>query len=562
MSNSDIKFFNAFVDVQNTSGYDIDIENLKKEDIAQYTVTIKTDKFINALPELPSDTVMTVGMNNNYIKDNYNTEYNMPTGSYMLPPPNREFLKMFNYVGFMEKIMDSGLQSKVPDDHIRKIFLEDDLTKIITEIGIIKEIWFRDADGDLAYKDDRDSTIKLNDKDKKRVISKFFNVSSDNCMGTYFMDPATCNKFIFECINHTGLDGNLEKCVQFITKTSNFPNDLKKEVKKVHPKRALNFLRALGYKIKTIGYVDKVQNWNEWMTEVVEQSVLSIDDIKKIAENDNLKRLLTYFVEYINGNPAILNSNYDSSKNKVKSQDKCPYEWINKLGGPISRNMKYVKNYSESTNNLMQLIFNGITKPKMVTKQSLFGNNSFGIFNSLSSLTPLLLMGSTLMGGSQKITFPYFNKHTIKEMNGGNNLLNIFSNNINQKDDHNNVNLFYKHIDSIIKHQRNRNMNIFSDKDVNDVKVLVKDLDNLIQKIQKKMGKLELVNQLINSGFPGIGKLIPLNDKLMDKIVVYVNTVYNGEYNIKNLLNSVITAMLEEEIGYINLNTKPITNIV
>jgi len=562
MSDSDNKFFKTFVEVTNApTGSLIELEDLKEDDISNYTARINQNNFYNALPQLPLETKVSPGID--HIKIVYINEYNSPTDVYKLPPPGREFLTMFNYVGFMEKIMDSGLPPKIPDDRVIKLFSEDDLTKIITEIGVIKEIWFRDAAGDLAYKDNRGDTIKLNDKDKKRVINKFFNVSRDTCMGTYFTKQSKCNEFIFNCINHKGIDGNLKKCIKYITDAKNFPGDLKKEVNNVQPKRALSFLRALGYRIKTIGYVDKVQNWNEWMTEVVEQSGLPANDIKAIVENDNLKRLLTYFVEYINANPAILNKNYDSTKQKVKSQDVCPYPWITKLGVPaISRNMKYVKNISDSTNSLYQLLFNSITKPKMVTKQSLFGNNSFGLFNSLSSFAPLLLMGSTLMGGSQKMTFPYFNKDVIRQMNGGNNFLsNILPINVIQHDDHNNINLFYKHIDSIVQHHRNKNMNIFSDAEVNEVKNLVKDLDNLIQKIQKKMGKLELVNQLINSGFPGIEKLIPLNDKLMDKIVVYINTVYNGEYNVKSLLNSIVTAMIEEEFGSINLNNKPITSI-
>lgn len=582
MSQSDKLFFKEFVQVQernttvtapggpilkNISLDDVELSKID-ESMKKYKVTILFNKVINALPELPNNTYL----HKDSVKKVYDNVYNyiMPRAfrGYVIPPPGSEFLTMFNYVGFMEKIMDSGLPSKVSDDYARKLFSEDDLTKIITEIGVIKEIWFRDADGDLAYKDNNGNPIKLNNKDKKKVIDNFFNVSRDTCMGTYFDDPAKCNEFIFKCINHTGYDGNLKKCIEFITKTNNFPNDIKKVFDKVQPKRALNFLRALGYRVKTIGNVDKIQNWNEWMTEVVEQSGLPANDIKGIVENDNLKRLLTYFVEYINANPAILNKNYDSSKHKVKSLDECPYPWIKKLGVPaISRNMKYVKNISDSTNSLYQLLFNSITKPKQVTKQSLFGNNSFGLFNSLSSFAPLLLMGTTLIGGSQKMTFPYFNKDVIRQMNGGNNilsnnsLLNILPINMTQHDDHNNINLFYKHIDSVVQHQRNRNMNIFSDAEVNELKNLIKDLDNLIQKIQKKMGKLELVNQLINSGFPGIEKLIPLNDKLMEKIVVYVNTVYNGEYNVKNLLNSIVTAMLEQEVGSINLRSKPITSI-
>ena len=563
MSESDKKFFKTFVRVEeiSTGKTDIPLDDLEISKLNDYNARINTNNFYSALPEVPTGEIN--GLNKNKIKYTYDNAYS-GTDRYFIPPPGREFLSMFNYVSFMEKIMDSGLPSKVPDDYVRKLFSEDDLTKIITEIGVIKEIWFRDADGDLAYKDNSGNSIKLNDKEKKRVIQKFFNVSRDNCMGTYFMDKSKCNKFIFECINHTGTDGNLDKCVQYITDANNFPKDLKKEVQKVQPRRAISFLRALGYKIITVGHIDKIQNWNEWMTEVVEQSGLSSSDIEKIAQNDNLKRLLTYFVEYINGNPALLNKNYDSTKQRVKSSDECPYGWIKRLGGPISRNMKSVKNVSDSSNNLFQLLFNNITKPKQVTKQNLFGNNSLGSLDFLGSLSPLLLMGSSLIGGSQKITFPYFNQDTIRQMNGGNEgnlLLNILPGNFYQQDDNNNINLFYKHIDSIVQHQRNRNINIFSDAEVNETKDLIKKLDNLIKKIQVKMGKLELVNQLINSGFPGIEKLIPLNDKLMNKIVIYVNTVYNGEYNVKTLLNSIIKAMLEEEFGSINLNSKPITSI-
>ena len=559
MSESDKKFFRTFVSVGNTTGKtDIPLDDLEISKLDSYYATINYINFYSALPEVPLGEIG--GFNKNEIKNIYINVYN-GTDRYFIPPPGREFLSMFNYVSFMEKIMDSGLPSKVPDDYVRKLFSEDDLTKIITEIGVIKEIWFRDADGDLAYKDNSGNSIKLNDKEKKRVIQKFFNVSRDNCMGTYFMDKSKCNKFIFECINHTGTDGNLDKCVQYITDANNFPKDLKKEVQKVQPRRAISFLRALGYKIITVGHIDKIQNWNEWMTEVVEQSGLSSSDIEKIAQNDNLKRLLTYFVEYINGNPALLNKNYDSTKQRVKSSDECPYGWIKRLGGPISRNMKSVKNVSDSSNNLFQLLFNNITKPKQVTKQNLFGNNSLGSLDFLGSLSPLLLMGTSLIGGSQKITFPYFNKDTIRQMNGGNLLLNILPGNFHQQDDNSNINLFYKHIDSIVQHQRNRNINIFSDAEVNEIKDLIKKLDNLIKRIQAKMVKLELSTHIIDSGLPGAERLIPLNEKIMNKIVKDVNTVYNGEYSIKNVLNSGIKAMIEEEFGSINLNSKPITSI-
>ena len=574
MSQRDKDFFKLFVKVTDKNAspvagpggavsVNVSLENVQNskidEDMNNYEVKIKEDEVFKALPETPDNLY---DVPKNVVRDIYKEVYDHVIDNrvrgYYIPPPGHEFLTMFNYIGFMEKIMNNGLPSKIPADQVRNIFEEDDLTKIITEIGVIKEIWSRDANGDLVFKHG-DKLIRLNDEDQKIFIQDHFELSQDNCIGTYFKDKEKCNDFIFKCINHKGNNGNLKKCIEYITKTDNFPKDLNKEVQKVHPERAINFLRALGYKIISVGNIDRMQNWNEWMSNTVGQSNLSAEEKLNIQNNENLKRLLTYFVEYINANPAILNKKYDSTKKKVKSLDPCPYPWITKLGFPsISRNMKYEKNVYNSINNIYQFLFHDLIKPKPVTKQSLFGNNSMGVLNNLASLLPMLVMGTTHSGGSSKITFPYFNKKVIRQMNGGSPLLNI---NIDQHDNHNSVNLFYKHIDSIVQHHRNRNMNIFTDADVTEVKELVRDLDNLIKKIQKKMGKLELVNQLINSGFPGIEKLIPLNDKLMDKIVVYVNTVHNGEYNVKSLLNSIVTAMLEEEFGSINLNYKPITSI-
>lgn len=514
---SNVKFNKTLISSRNR----IDIGSIdptkKENELDKYIVRIEIQNVFDALPEVPEDCISGIGKQ--FIKNVYKNGFNN-NELYILPPPGYEFIPGWNKVAFVEKIM-SGKWSKSLPSNYKKILSSSNNDEIIAKIATIKGILNNDNDGKGNYYMDGPSKIYLNDTKYRKTIQKKFSINEETCYGTHFTDKKECMNFIQKCINHNGLEGNLGKCVDYITNKSNFPKDIEKMVNKIAPDKALLFLRALGFKITQTGKEKRIITWNQWMNGVVKNSGLTEKQQLDINNNSNLKVVVSYFTEFIHANPVILNKNWNPEKQKVINEYPAPNKFVTNIGLspgflPVGSDSSYVSKLQE-----MLLSFMNIS-----SRSTKFTKDNLNNFN-FSLLVPYLV------GGNDKINFT--------DLTGGRNNEEPI---IDKKS-------LLNQVDSILSIQEKLNINIFTQDDYEELKQNIDKLEQLVLKTKSKMEKLIMIQEIVNGGVPEVERLFQLENDVINKVLFYGNSARTINDNLNRYLVSVLVELIKESGGVV-----------
>ena len=489
----------------------------KENELDKYIVRIEIQNVFDALPEVPEDCIDEKDKEG--IKKSYKYFYDQ-NRQYVLPPPGYEFIPGWNKVAFVEKIM-SGKWSKSLPSNYKKILSSSNNDEIIAKIATIKGILNNDNDGKGNYYMDGPSKIYLNDTKYRKTIQKKFSINEETCYGTHFTDKKECMNFIQKCINHNGLEGNLGKCVDYITNKSNFPKDIEKMVNKIAPDKALLFLRALGFKITQTGKEKRIITWNQWMNGVVKNSGLTEKQQLDINNNSNLKVVVSYFTEFIHANPVILNKNWNPEKQKVINEYPAPNKFVTNIGLspgflPVGSDSSYVSKLQE-----MLLSFMNIS-----SRSTKFTKDNLNNFN-FSLLVPYLV------GGNDKINFT--------DLTGGRNNEEPI---IDKKS-------LLNQVDSILSIQEKLNINIFTQDDYEELKQNIDKLEQLVLKTKSKMEKLIMIQEIVNGGVPEVERLFQLENDVINKVLFYGNSARTINDNLNRYLVSVLVELIKESGGVV-----------
>jgi hypothetical protein len=222
------------------------------------------------------------------------------------------------------------------------------------------------------------STLQ-HDRSKQQNVCKELAVTDDK------ENEKTCSVYLQDCL----AGNNIEVCRDFM-KNSKFWGDggtgAKAEVEKMLPSTARLTLEK--FEFKQISVYDSVAKKNLFKSESVYSWLqnlsknLNSTDYTAISKNTSLLHYLGLLVDKINGSPAILNKNVDSSE---ETQPYNPNKFMGQFAYKLGIRPKIHGNNFE---NKSQRFLNTVSR--------------YGIINNI--LTPKIFVPITMRGGSSEIT--------------------------------------------------------------------------------------------------------------------------------------------------------------
>lgn len=198
---------------------------------------------------------------------------------------------------------------------------------------IDRDLWKTDVDGKL-YKEVGDKKVYLDDINKSEdELYKHVNWSSDQCGPTLYGDKMNCENFYEKCVKNG--KGKLEDCVEYMKNKNAFKVD-KEQINKMHPTIVLNTLISLDFKAKDYddvlekNKIKVIETVESWLINTVKPR-LNDTEFKQISDNTHLLDYLRYFIQFINGNPQILNSHLEKTTFDIEKLVVAP-EYSDALG--------------------------------------------------------------------------------------------------------------------------------------------------------------------------------------------------------------------------------------
>lgn len=182
-----------------------------------------------------------------------------------------------------------------------------------------KNIWKFDQQG--LYKESLESPngkiyYNTNDPATINALTANFKCYSSLLKG----NRDECEKYMDKCILSNDIRG-LDECKKFWSRKDEFYNVAKNEISQMHPMIALRTLQKFGFREHEVYdsvskmNIKKVETVDHWITNQLSKQFTDIELVNIIKTNDKLLEYLKLLVEYINANPAILNSSFNSSNN-------------------------------------------------------------------------------------------------------------------------------------------------------------------------------------------------------------------------------------------------------
>lgn len=207
---------------------------------------------------------------------------------------------------------------------------------------VTQNIWKRSGDKLYTVKDGKKITHSLDDPDFANLLS-----SSNKCFTTgAFTDKDNCRLFMNECLlDHN--PKNIMSCIKVMEK-QDFAQAAKQEINNMTPIVALNLLKRFGF--RTYQAYDseagcsltKVEKVSGWLKNYMKKKFDDVTVQSAIEGNDKILQYLNLVVDFVNANPAILNTNYNgSTEEKVGKIE--PDSYASKLGIPMRRDNPKIK---------------------------------------------------------------------------------------------------------------------------------------------------------------------------------------------------------------------------
>jgi hypothetical protein len=177
-----------------------------------------------------------------------------------------------------------------------------------------KNIWKVDETGRL-YMEEGGKRVYYgeNDEGSMKVLKQNF-----KCYSTFAnVSGAECDKYVNQCLLSNDAD-SLKTCIE-MWKRKDFYTASTDEIKNMHPMVALRTLQKFGFMAKPVEdselkiTIKKVESVDHWVKRVLsktfgQQKSNAGESLQSIIEgNENILNYLRLLVEYVNGNPSILN---------------------------------------------------------------------------------------------------------------------------------------------------------------------------------------------------------------------------------------------------------------
>lgn len=211
---------------------------------------------------------------------------------------------------------------------------------------VTQNVWMRSGDKLYTIKNGKKIYHNLDDKEFENLLT-----SSNACFTSgAFEDKENCRLFMNECLLDKN-PSNIMNCIRVMEK-QDFAQAAKNEINNMTPVVALNLLKRFGFRTYSafdseanmnLTKIERVSNWlkNYMKSKFDDKTVQAA-----IEGNDKILHYLNLVVDFVNSNPAILNSGYSgSTEEKVGKYEVDPY--ASKLGIPIRRdNTRYKSLYN------------------------------------------------------------------------------------------------------------------------------------------------------------------------------------------------------------------------
>ena len=213
-------------------------------------------------------------------------------------------------------LLDKILKNNIFALQHKNMQKEDNIDEYIS----MENLWYKSADGSI-FKYENGKKIDFNQKSQNSDALLTF---ENKCAVTQFLgDRAECEEFIHKCILE-GKDEDVQTCLAKFNNLD-FNKVIISEFKNMHPLVAIGLLKRLGFKTKnemqsngtTLVTMESVSHWAKRFIE--ERKEISPKNYNTFVTNNmNLIKYLNVVVQYVNGNPGILNPEYAETKGDNK----------------------------------------------------------------------------------------------------------------------------------------------------------------------------------------------------------------------------------------------------
>lgn len=202
------------------------------------------------------------------------------------------------------------------DKLVRKLLYRLSQAKIDDDIGITEgESHMNLINRETYRKDPKTGAYQVKGSSGwKNIDDASILLTGNKC----FTSNATgdCRKFVFECLLDND-EKQIRQCIDGLSAQS-VVEAAKKDINNMHPLIALRLLQKFGfgtqmkYDVVANRQLKKVICVNEWIKNVVAKK-FTAQEVTEIKTAQHLRSYLQLVVDYVNGNPGILNKGYGGS---------------------------------------------------------------------------------------------------------------------------------------------------------------------------------------------------------------------------------------------------------
>jgi len=232
------------------------------------------------------------------------------------------------------------------------------------------EFVFRDSNGLYKY-DGKYPNLKKIYVDKDESFA-------DTCkrIGVKHKNIELCNKFFFDALlNYDSM--TINDLLKVIPNTHNFFNGAKEQIEKMDINIVLSLLKKFGFKQYSDYvplykmYINKMENISFWISR---QDPANKD---KLNKNQNLLKYLQLLVDYVNSNPAILNTDFTEFESQLyylKEFEEYMKVKYNKIAIFKDITEGYLDINDERTNSMAKLVLQNTTDAQLTISTSKITN--------------------------------------------------------------------------------------------------------------------------------------------------------------------------------------------
>jgi hypothetical protein len=186
-----------------------------------------------------------------------------------------------------------------------------------------KNYWKRDGTNGKLYIVDENGNKKYYEMTKEDPETALKLKSSFKCYSSLVNDNGDikkCDEYMNQCILDNNATG-LGKCLDYINANDkSFFDVARSEIKQMHPLVALRTLQRFGFRVRE-AYdreckmnIKKVEAVKHWLANFMKTKFKDASDQSAIEQNSKLLEYLELIVQYVNGNPTILNGDRFTGK--------------------------------------------------------------------------------------------------------------------------------------------------------------------------------------------------------------------------------------------------------